>query len=148
MKPKPVLFLFGLTLSVMSLACDRICSHTVEDVATIQNMTGRSLSITFCKGQVYGLAPVTIGQESLVHEVSLGTRQEKVARGGPTNSSCSDLSDEKRPISIALAPNSFGKVKLCHDSAGDQYVLMETSQSCPSGFAEQTSAEPCRETAN
>lgn len=134
----------ALLVAILSVGCDKLCKKNVADVATIQNATGRQLSLNVCKGRSYGEVSATISQDTLVNEVSLGSRQGSEVRGGPT-ASCSGVSDEKSTPEISLAPSSFGQVKLCFDDINKRNLIIENHQSCPVGYLEQTSTGPCIE---
>lgn len=131
-----------LSFVVLSVGCDKLCKKTVEDVATIQNMTGHQISLNVCKGRTYGEAQIAIPANAISNEISLGTHEDSEVRGGP-GASCSGVSNSKTTMSLSLSPNSFGQVKLCYEEASKTNLIVETSQSCPSGFLEQTSTGPC-----
>ena len=137
------LFLFAALFLVIPLSgCDKLCKKTSEDVVTIQNMTGRSLSLSVCKGRVYGEGLVNVSQDSNVNELSLGTREASEVRGGMDT--CSSVHDDKVKMGISLAPKSFNEVKLCYDDANSINVIIENHRTCPTGFSEQTSTSPCK----
>jgi hypothetical protein len=132
----------GILLSFISIGCDKVCKKTVEDVATIQNHTGRPLSLFLCKGRAYGETMVTISRESSAYELNLGAREASEVKGGP-GQSCDGVRGEKTNMGVSLSPKSFDQVKLCYDDKSLSNLFIEIFQNCPTGMLEQTSAEPC-----
>lgn len=107
----------------------------------MQNATGRALTVNVCKGR-YGEVTMTVPNDTVINEISLGARAASEVRGGPT-ASCSDVNNSRNAVSISLAPASFGSVKLCYDDANQRNIIIETSQFCPLGYLEQTTTGPC-----
>jgi|GEM_PF-2854274 len=127
----------------LSVACDKVCNKTVEDFATVQNTTGRQLNLSVCKGHSYGEVQAVVLMDNTSNEVSLGSHQEDDIKGGMDAVGACSSSNSKSAMGISLSPNSFGQVKLCQDQASTLYVVVEASQTCPTGMLEQTSTSPC-----
>lgn len=142
---RKILFaVLSLQFCLMTVACDKLCKKTVEDVVNIQNLTGRQLSLSICKGRAYGEAQITIPQSATMNEISLGSREESEVVGG-TGASCSGVSGGgKITLGITLSPQSFGQVKLCFDDIHNANVLVDNYQLCPTGYMEQTSTANCQ----
>ena len=109
--------------------------------AEVQNATGKALTVNVCKGR-YGEVSMTLPNDTLMNEISLGARDSSEVRGGPT-ASCSDVNNSRNALTISLAPSSFGSVKLCYDDVNQRNIIVEMSQYCPLGYLEQTSSGPC-----
>ncbi|MCC2678044.1 MAG: hypothetical protein K0R29_620 [Pseudobdellovibrio sp.] len=133
--------LFCVIFSFFSWGCDSVCKFHVADYAKIQNTTGRVLQLTFCKGR-NGTDPATVPADSLNNEVDIGAHADMEIRGGPT-SACDGVSDRREATVIGLTSASFGQVKLCRDQTGENNVIVEIFQTCPTGFSEQLLAEDC-----
>lgn len=133
-----LLILFSFSL----WSCDKVCKKTTEDFANIQNITGRTLDLTACKGRGYGKVDIRLNADQENHEITLGTREEVEARGGPT-ASCSNYTDDRADMRIFLTAKSFELVKLCYDESNKKTVITEVQNSCPTGFVTQESAAEC-----
>jgi hypothetical protein len=132
----------AVSLLFLSVGCDKLCKKTVQDFANVQNMTGRPLTLSVCKGRVYGEVEAEIEMSGISQEIDLGSREASEVKGGPTGS-CNDVSDSKTQMGITLSPNSFGQVKLCYNESTHLNLVVEAYQTCPSGYLEQISAVPC-----
>ena len=141
---KTPLFFFGIIhiCSFLLAACDIVCKRTVEDVATIQNMTGRQLSISICKGSSYGEVKITVPSDTNNNEISLGHHEGSEIRGGPT-ATCAGVNDSKEAMGISLSASNFGEIKLCYNKTESRYIIVEGNQVCSAEFQEQTSADSC-----
>lgn len=133
------LILVCITAGAILSGCDNSCKKTVEDYATIQNMTGQSLVVSVCKGN-YGestlrLLPTTAGV------VSLGSRTESKGQSGV--GVCSSKTEKNRSLQLSLAPMSFGYVSLCYRQFDNTYIVSTPYQGCPYGYLEQTGTGPC-----
>jgi hypothetical protein len=138
---KPICSLFIVGLIFLTVGCDKLCKSSVQDFATVQNTTGRQLTLNVCKGTSYGEVQTVVSDNGVIQEVGLGAREADSVQGGMnSNQSCS-ASDSK--MRISLAPASFGQVKLCYDEASKLNVIVENYQACPYGFLEQTSTGSC-----
>lgn len=128
----------------LSLGCDKVCYNTVEDFATVQNTTGRTLNLNVCKGSLYGEALATIPADTMNNEINLGRHQTSEVKGGmdSVTRSCSN-STSRTATAISLSPASYSDVKLCRNHDTNHFVVVETYQTCPTGYAEQTSTGPC-----
>lgn len=135
---KSVVILTLISLSLFS--CDKLCKKTTQDLVKLQNTTGRALTLSVCKGRVYGETTLEVPADNKINQLSLGSRQTNSVAGG--TDSCKS-GDDKVLMGISLAQTSYAQVKLCTDSIGSQYVVTELSQSCPDGLDEQTSTGPC-----
>lgn len=142
MMKRLILLTVGLFYCFLNIGCDKSCKKSVEEVATIQNMTGRTLSLSICKGRIYGEAQITLDRDSRLNQQSLGTREDSEIKGG-FGDVCSGVKDDTQTMEIALAPGSFGQVKLCYDDANKRNVVVEAYQLCPTGFMEQTAIATC-----
>lgn len=145
---KTVIFLLAL---VVLSACDRVCKRQVNDFTNVQNLTGRSLQLTVCKGSFYGSGQLILPADQLPQQVSLGSRQDSVVRGG--SDTCAGVKNgENLKMAIALAPESFHMAKLCQkrtlDGAQELAVIVESHQPCPPGTDEQPMATNCMGTNN
>ena len=137
-----VLMVFWLISGAALSACDKVCTYTGQDIATVHNLTGRELSISVCK---------TLGEKkqinvnsSQVNQVSLGTFQgTKIQGGGDALKSCSVPAEETQSAGIALSSESFNDVRLCRDDSKLEYLVVEITDVCPSGSSPQVSPQNC-----
>lgn len=135
--------ILALGLVFLTASCDKACKSTVQDFATIQNMTGRQLTLNVCKGRIYGEVQVMLEANGMSQDVSIGFHEGTTVHGGlDATKSCSD-SNSKMEMGISLAPSSYGQVKICYDEVSKLNVVVENYQACPSGYLEQTSTGPC-----
>lgn len=128
--------------SFFSWSCDKVCKKTTEDFANIQNITGRSLELTACKGRGYGKVDIRLSADQEIYEISLGSRETLETRGGPT-ASCSNYTNDRADMRLFLTEQSFEVVKLCYDEINKKTVITETRNSCPTGFLEQQAPSEC-----
>lgn len=137
-------FIFTFLLAVVPLfqSCDRLCKKMTEDYVVLQNNTNRALELSICRGKIPGEKEISIPQDSLLNEISLGQHESSEVRGGPT-ASCSGVQNDRMIFDISLSSKSFGQVKLCFDQSTRKHALVEVHQTCPTGFIEQTSATNC-----
>ena len=147
MKTTMALLTINILTSFLAFGCDKVCKKTVQDVATIQNTTGKELNLKICKGRHAGEASATITASNDKLEDDLGTRQSGKVRGGPT-ATCDSVKDTKDKMSITLTEQSFAEVKLCYQESLGENVIVAKTASCPVDFLEQTSAGPCTENAS
>lgn len=141
MQVRPLLLTAGILFCFLSVGCDKFCHQTTEDVTTIQNMTGRPLSLSVCKGKFLHEINILVPQDMIANEVSLGDRKSGITMG--YGDKCPATDGGKQTMAISLSAASFTQVKLCSDESDTRNVIVETYQSCPTGFLEQVSAEPC-----
>lgn len=132
-------FLFFLIIA----GCDKTCKSTIQDFATVQNWTGKHLILQLCKGTYSGEVTAHIESFSSDQQVSLGTQTLSQNYGNYNSTRTCSLSDAIVELDIALAPSSFGLVKLCYDRVSTLIVIVNNYQSCPYGYLEQTSASTC-----
>lgn len=135
--------ILALGLVFLAVGCDKACKSTVQDFATIQNTTGRQLTLNVCKGRSYGEVQTTVVANGVSQQVSLGSHEGTTVQGGLDATKSCSASNSTMEMGISLAPASFGQVKLCYDEASKLNVVVENYQSCPSGYLEQTSTGSC-----
>lgn len=135
--------ILALGLIFLTVGCDKVCKSTVQDFATIQNTTGRQLTLNVCKGRSYGEVQVVVVANGIIQEVSLGSHDGTTIQGGLDATKSCSASNSPMEMGISLAPSSFGQVKLCYNKASKLNVVVENYQACPSGYLEQTSTGPC-----
>lgn len=135
-----ILLLIIFSFSLWS--CDKVCKKTTVDFSNIQNVTGRTLDLTVCKGRGYGKVDIRLNADQENHEITLGTREEVEARSGPT-ASCSNYTDDRTDMRIFLTAKSFDLVKLCYDENNKKTVITEVHNNCPTGFTAQERAGEC-----
>lgn len=132
-----------MTLVVFAfMGCDKACKKVTEDVFTIQNTTGRDITVSLCTNQTYGEVTKNLSLDPTIVQLSLGTREEHVIEG-TFFQNCSDSNNGKQNIGVSLSPASFSQFKLCADALAYRHVIVETFQSCPSDYVEQISTGPC-----
>ncbi len=128
---------------------DKVCKQTVQDVATIQNMTGYyNLPLFVCKGN-YGesriqLLPANLGNSGVIN---IGTHEE-VAGNADALGVCKTKNITNNTTPLSLSPNSYGSVLLCYRQIDNVYIVALPSQGCPMDSVEQTSPEACPVAAN
>jgi hypothetical protein len=129
---KQILFLlFGLFLG-----CDKLCKRTVSEIITVENKTGREVTLSLCKGRFSGIQQVSIKSQQNGN-LDLGAKVESYVRGG--SDQCETDSKMQREVGVVLTSQSFNTVKLCHaNEYGSHIVVVEQGQSCPEGTQEQT----------
>lgn len=135
------IFLLGFLF--LTVGCDKTCLSTVQDYATIQNTTGRTLTLNVCKGRNFGEVQAMIVASGVDQNVSLGSHEGTTVQGGLDASKSCSASTSKMQMGITLAPSSFGQVKLCYDPSSNVNIVVENYQSCPSGYLVQTTTGSC-----
>lgn len=131
------------TLLILTTGCDRLCKSTEEDTVGVSNKTGRSLTLTVCKGREGKMAvAVPAAQTALV---SLGTSEHGYVQGGTDSLKTCDGNGRNGIVKydIALAHESFADVKFCHHPQNTDVVIVEPADPCPAGLTEQTTEATC-----
>ena len=122
--------------------CDKVCHDTKNDVATVRNQTGRTLSLSVCKGS--GLKQQVQISADQVGVASLGqSTTQRILGGGDALRSCNGPSDQSQAVSFSLSAESFNDVTLCRDVTTLQYTVVDRSQPCPSGNQSQSNPANC-----
>ncbi len=138
---KPFYYCLSIILVLLLSGCDKVCNKSTQDVAQIQNMTGRTLKLSVCKGRNLGEVETELPPDTYKNEINLGVRADSEIRGGPGG--CSGVQDGKAIVGLTLAPTSYSTVKLCYNDVTKENLIIELQQSCPVNFLEQTSTGPC-----
>jgi aspartate carbamoyltransferase catalytic subunit len=116
---------------------------TVEDFSTLQNTTGRALTLAVCKPYARNKETIELSAEAALKEVSVGTHQDMKIRGG-LSAQCPAEESTRTQTSILLSEESFGLVKLCMDQNNKTTLIVEWYQFCPVGTLEQISPDTCK----
>lgn len=134
-------FLIGLIVLVISFieGCmpigDEGCTRNVTSVATVNNKTGRDLTLRVCNpgsSQPHNLQ-VPAQQAG---QLSIESHNEHwIKTGGPANA----CDPTRLNSAVHLASTSFDQVTLCYQ-AGDasQIAFVDVNQACPTGYIAQT----------
>ena len=131
-----ILFL-GFFLFILS--CSEYCVQEVEDIALIQNTTARELSLEVCLGTELGTQTITI-PASQDGNLSLGAREVEYSNSD-LGSGCNREEGEQITHTAYLTSAHFSDVKFCHpQQETENLVIVETSESCPTGTTEQQAA--------
>lgn len=135
-----------LALAFMLIAfcgCDKVCKYTVNDIATVHNLTGRPLSLTVCK------IPAQKQQIEVpadqVSTVSLGQSQgTKIQGGGDALKSCATPSDQSQSVGFTLSKESFNDVTLCRNATTLDRYIVDVTNACPEGTQAQSTPVICQ----
>lgn len=143
MRTKTFYQLSMILIFIFAIGCDKTCKSTLEEFATVQNWTGKRLTVNLCKGTDSAELAVNIEKFSSDQQVSLGSHTISQTYGNYNSRRICSLSDALVEMDISLAPSSFGLVKFCYDRVSTLIVIVNSYQSCPYGYLEQTSARNC-----
>lgn len=119
------------------------CEQLYHDITSFENRTSRNLTLEFVS---YGDQSFTLEMKPLekadekVIKVYYQTHEGGFQKGGaPSNGQC-EPEPVRMGVSGFLSEKSFGTVKHCWDNDAYKSIILETSDSCPSGTWEQKSA--------
>lgn len=131
------------SFSLWATGCDKLCSHKVERLVTVQNMTNQKVTIHVCTDRLSGEKELTLPADMFENRLSLGVTDVGDVQGGMDSmKSCPDNRSQE-DVGIILGKTNFNQYRFCYDSTHLKHILMDLHQSCPSGYQEQMTTSTC-----
>lgn len=137
---KTIIHLF-LFLIVTACSKGKDCSQLYHNVINFENRINRNITLEFVDShnEPYEVKMKALEVEnSYIVKEYYQTHEGGLQKSGmPSDGECTS-EPYKMGTSSFLSENSFGLVKHCWDNENFKSIIMETSDTCPSGTFEQS----------